>query len=252
MYIPGFLLRLERRNRARRFSLDELDVKLERYLDFEDGFFVEAGANDGVTQSNTLYFERFRRWSGLLVEPVPSLASRCQAVRSRALTANCALGSFAQRNTSVDMTYCNLMSVVDGAMPSAEAQAAHIELGVKVQNLKTYRLNVPCIPLSDLIDRYGIGRIDLFSLDVEGYEANALAGLDFARHRPRFMLIEARHREDIEAVINPFYEVAAELTARDILYRCKVETDSVVGFNASYASERKWSHLKALACLHER
>jgi hypothetical protein len=55
-----------------RFALDNLDVKLERYLDFDGGTFVEAGANDGVAQSNTLYFEWRRGWRGLLIEPCRS------------------------------------------------------------------------------------------------------------------------------------------------------------------------------------
>ena len=34
-----------------------------------NGLFVEAGAYDGETWSNTLYLERFRNWTGLLIEP---------------------------------------------------------------------------------------------------------------------------------------------------------------------------------------
>ena len=53
--------------RYSRLALDGLDAKLEQHLDFDGGFFVEAGANDGLTQSNTYYFERWRGWRGLLV-----------------------------------------------------------------------------------------------------------------------------------------------------------------------------------------
>ena len=37
---------------------------------YTPGFFVEAGAFDGATDSNTLHFELAHQWSGLLVEPV--------------------------------------------------------------------------------------------------------------------------------------------------------------------------------------
>ena len=37
----------------------------------KEGFFVECGALDGETRSNTLYFERHLNWSGLLVEADP-------------------------------------------------------------------------------------------------------------------------------------------------------------------------------------
>jgi hypothetical protein len=36
-----------------------------------NGFVVEAGANDGLTISNSLYFELKHNWTGLLVEPDP-------------------------------------------------------------------------------------------------------------------------------------------------------------------------------------
>jgi len=35
------------------------------------GFFIEAGAYDGVDYSNTLYFEKTLGWTGILVEPNP-------------------------------------------------------------------------------------------------------------------------------------------------------------------------------------
>lgn len=37
----------------------------------QNGFFIECGAYDGETRSNTLYLERFRGWSGLLIEADP-------------------------------------------------------------------------------------------------------------------------------------------------------------------------------------
>jgi len=36
------------------------------------GFFVECGALDGETRSNTLYLERYAHWSGLLIEADPT------------------------------------------------------------------------------------------------------------------------------------------------------------------------------------
>jgi hypothetical protein len=64
------------------FSLNQLDRKLEKYLDYDDGYFVELGANDGVTQSNSLYFEKYRNWRGLLVEPATRNFLKCLKNRS--------------------------------------------------------------------------------------------------------------------------------------------------------------------------
>jgi hypothetical protein len=36
----------------------------------ENGFFIEIGANDGKSHSNTLFFEEKRNWLGICVEPL--------------------------------------------------------------------------------------------------------------------------------------------------------------------------------------
>ena len=100
------------------FSLNELDLKLKPYLNFREGFFIEAGANDGVSQSNTLYFERYRSWKGLLIEPIPELAAQCRKNRPGCLVENCALVPFGFSEPQMAMSYCNLMSLVKGAMKS--------------------------------------------------------------------------------------------------------------------------------------
>jgi hypothetical protein len=48
-------------------ALHGMDVKLDEIIDRDAGFFVEAGAYDGYTQSNTYWLERGRGWRGLLV-----------------------------------------------------------------------------------------------------------------------------------------------------------------------------------------
>ena len=37
----------------------------------ENGFYVECGASDGEFLSNTLFMERYKNWTGLLIEPDP-------------------------------------------------------------------------------------------------------------------------------------------------------------------------------------
>jgi len=40
-------------------GLNGLDKKIEKYINFNNGFFCELGANDGITQSNTFFFEKY-------------------------------------------------------------------------------------------------------------------------------------------------------------------------------------------------
>ena len=203
------------------FSLNALDLKLAPYLDFDRGFFVEAGANDGVSQSNTLYFEKYHQWRGILIEPIPDLAAQCKRNRPRCVVENCALVPFNYPDSEVEMHYCNLMSLVKGAMKSPEKDLAHVTIGCEVQRLQTYDLRVPARTLTAILEQHAVTAIDLFSLDVEGFELNVLQGLDFDRYRPRFMLIEARFRAEIDSFLKSTYEPIAELSEHDVLYRAR-------------------------------
>jgi FkbM family methyltransferase len=203
-----------------RFALNELDAKLERHLDLDRGTFVEAGANDGIAQSNTLYFEAKRGWRGLLIEPEPRLAEQCRRYRPRAVVEAVALVP-AEHRGPVVLRYANLMSMVKGAMPTREEEDAHIAKGCEVQKIETYEVSVPAATLSSLLDKHGLRQVDLLSLDVEGYELSALQGLDLSRHRPRFILVEARYRDEVHAHLSGLYDLVEQLSFHDLLYRLR-------------------------------
>lgn len=207
------------RRRQERFALNDLDRHLEKYLDFDNGVFVEAGANDGIRQSNTLYLEGRRGWRGILIEAVPELYEECRRHRPLAKVMWAALAPPEQVSGELTIRYAGLMSVVKGSMRSAEEEDAHIDAGLKVQKLEAYETTAPCATLSDVLDQYGVSHVDLLSLDLEGFEAQALTGLDLSRHRPTYILVEARYRADVDARLLQHYEAVAELTHYDVLYR---------------------------------
>jgi len=50
------------------------DVFVAELLSFKkNGVFVDIGANDGVTISNTWYFEKELGWDGIAIEPIPQI-----------------------------------------------------------------------------------------------------------------------------------------------------------------------------------
>jgi FkbM family methyltransferase len=205
----------------RSFAQKKLDVKLERFLGFTGGFFVEAGANDGITHSNTVYFERHLDWTGLLVEPIPELAARCRRNRPACIVENCALVSLDYERPTIDMHYCDLMSIVRGARRSDEADREHLRAGKRLQEVEPYEVTVPASPLSSLFDRHGVTHCDLLSLDVEGFELSALKGLDLERHRPDWILVESWFGNEIEQYLGAHYEFVALFATRDVLFRAR-------------------------------
>jgi FkbM family methyltransferase len=185
--------------------------------------FVEAGAFDGFLQSNTYYFERIKGWTGLLVEPVPELSEACRRERPDSAVVRAALVPPELEGKPVTLTVASLMTLVHGAQGSPEADRAHASAGTRGGREPNYDIVVRGATLSTLLDEVGIGEIDLLVLDVEGYEPEALSGLDLERHAPRFVLVEMldtdRTRDRIERLIADRYELVEQLSPFDHLYR---------------------------------
>lgn len=200
-------------DRYSRMALHDLDRKLERHLDFDNGFFVEAGANDGLKQSNTYYFERFRAWHGILVEAHPVLAARCRRRRTNALVVQAALVGPGFPQPTIPLIEAGLMSAVPGAFDNAATMALHLDAARGFEQPVTGRsIDVPARTLSAVLDEaQAPAEFDLLSLDVEGYEPAVLRGLDLARYRPRFICVEVRDRPQIDALLSGAYAVAEVL-----------------------------------------
>jgi len=202
----------------------ELDKKLAKYLNFRNGFFIEAGANDGYAQSNTYYLEKKLGWRGVLVEAIPELYQRCRKRRKRSKVFHCALVADASVQPTVSMHFANLMSVVEGALKTPEAQREQIRSGLQMQFFPendSYTVEVPGRTLTSILDEVQPPPIDFFSLDVEGYELPVLKGLDLDRYRPKYILVEARFFDEVNAHLQPHYELVEQMTYHDYLYRTR-------------------------------
>ena len=207
-------------DRFSRPSLYDMDRKLEQYLPERNGFFVEAGANNGFLQSNTYHFERFRGWKGILVEGIPELYQQCVSERPNSRVFNCALVDHSFSESHVKMKYAHLMSLVQGALKDQAAEEEHLMQGQAVQaNVVSYEVEVPARTLTSILDECQVKSIDLLSLDVEGFELNVLKGLDFEKYRPKYILIEARFEHEIEEYISEIYTQVERLSYHDILYQ---------------------------------
>ena len=208
---------------GRYFSLNQLDRKLEKYVNYDDGYFVELGANDGVTQSNSLYFERHRGWRGVLVEPAPQNFLKCRQNRSVKSSIFCAACvSFGYSQEFVRIAYLNLMSTPISMESDIQDPRAHARLGDRFlgHGETIFEFGAVARPLNSLLQEADAPKlIDFLSLDVEGAELEVLKGVDHNAFRFKFILVECRDFTRLNAYLeSKKYQFVEKLSGQDYLF----------------------------------
>ena len=135
--------------------------------------FVELGALDGLTHSNTLAFERAFNMTGVLIEANPASCSKL--FRNRPQTHN--LCSAISNESTRSVTFER------GAWPAAFAGVEHMRPEYRKRrhwSKRLRRVQVPSSPLGKLLRAVGVAKIELFSLDVVGAELMALNTFDWS------------------------------------------------------------------------
>ncbi len=181
----------------RTMALYNLDIKLKKYLNFPNGFFIEAGANDGITQSNTKIFADYFGWKGLLVEPHYETYLKCKDNRPESIVVHGALVSSDYKDKFIKGDFNGSMTSSVAGMRERRYilnNSARMYI-LKILSLLKYRLTriknkVPVYTLEELLRKNNINKVDFISLDVEGYELEVFKGLNFETISPQYILCE--------------------------------------------------------------
>lgn len=209
------------------FGLRDLDRKLIEVIDNSPNYYIEIGANDGVSQSNTLALELFYGWRGLLIEPISSTFGKLKKNRSKRrnflLNSACVSRSYAEQ--TVDLLYSDLMSVALGLDSDVRDPVAHAFSGKKFLSPQdsTRVETVPATTMTRALEKAGAPtQIGLLSLDVEGAELEVLKGLDFRTYQIDWILVESRQVDRISALLSRNgYAVHSKLSHHDYLFTRK-------------------------------
>jgi len=221
-------LKIIKNNYKKYFGLNNLDKKIEIYLNYNDGFFVELGANDGISQSNTFHFERYKNWRGILIEPYPTNYLKCLKSRSRNNHIFCnACVSFDYKDRFVELIFSNLMTSSLGLESDIKNFTTHVYLDKK--NEYKFKFGAVATTLNNLLLKSKAPqKIDFLSLDVEGAEIEVLKGIDHNTYRFKFMLIECRDIDKLENYLELLeYELIEKLTEQDYLFVDKSEKELI-------------------------
>ena len=162
-----------------------------------DGFYIEIGGNDGITQSNTAFFEFYRNWKGILIEPSTKGYNLCKKNRPNSICVNkgCVSKYYIGNTAKGNFENNSLMASIDGIR-----QKGYDNTSITIA-VSTLEKILDAIDLTNL----NVKNIDFLSLDVEGYELEVLQGLNFDKYKPTYILVEI-YRQQFNSIINYLVE----------------------------------------------
>ena len=145
------------------FSQDKQGEFVDKYFQkFRNGIFLEVGAADGITFSNTLFFERERNWTGALIEANRKLYSSLVTLTRKAYIINVCLSLDDVINV-VSFLPAELLGGVEKPLIAEEMMGR-----VKNDYPDIKPEEVLCIPLYTILKAISMTHINFLSLDVEG------------------------------------------------------------------------------------
>jgi FkbM family methyltransferase len=212
----------------------ELELELEHIiahalLSHEEFFFIQIGANDGVSNDPIHKFIKRFEWSGILLEPLPEVFAELQktyAGNSRLKLLNAALSEEDGEKTIFSIR------MEEGVFKKAHqfssfSKKAVLGQGRWVENVERYveERQIAAISFDTLLREAGERHIDLLLMDTEGYDYTILKMIDFKRTSPTIVAYEHVHMSKAQQ-----NEIASLL--RDHGYRLTRDSLDTVAYKA--------------------
>jgi len=205
----------------------------------KNGFFVEAGADDFESDSNTVYFELKHNWSGILVEPNPTIYPVGLLKRRKAWGAGTCLGLTGRA------------SIEHFAQKAVEHGMAGL---VPEETEESFR--VQCFPLYSLILATGNRTVNYLSLDIEGAELQVLKSIPWDKVDIEVLTVESNHMGEVfpgsqdelreymkeQGYVLAYTVVIDDVFIRKDLYEGKYKPDSrmIERFEEKYSRMCHW------------
>jgi FkbM family methyltransferase len=192
----------------RHFVLDNLDISysqiqqdlLALYIHREVSaqntksrtpYFVEFGATDGVTLSNSYLLEKNYGWKGILCEPAKSWHTQLKSNRTAVIDLRCV---YTEDNNKLEFLETKI-----GELSTIAKFKKNDHLSSSRRNAKKYR--VQTVSLNSLLTEHQAPEyVDLLSVDTEGSEYEILSKLDFNQWQFGLITVEHNFRMERESI----------------------------------------------------
>ena len=197
----------------------DLGRYIQAFLQTDSATYFEAGAYDGIKQSNTLILNQKLGWKGLLVEPVPQYYRSCIENRPYDRVVNALLvepaGQDALKTIVVRGPMSSVQTVYSNRAISWARHAIKRLLNREPTRRPPTEISIQATTIDKICKENSVNELNFISLDIEGYEYNALLGATLNRFNTLGLLIECRPRmimDLIELLIPQNYVLADALS----------------------------------------
>ena len=207
-------------NSANLFVINVIDVYEKFFKNKQNGVFVDIGAHDGITLSNTYFFEKSMGWTGICVEPIPEVYNRLKKNRSCVCVQGCI---FDNRDSVPFLKISGWAEMLSGIMENYDPQhLKRIQWEIDLNGGQSEIINVKCYDLTDLLIDHHMHHIDYLSIDTEGGELGILQSIDFSRIDIDVIEVENNYHDPFQAFLEPLgYRKICELGPDDIYQKIK-------------------------------
>jgi FkbM family methyltransferase len=153
------------------------------------GFYVDVGAHHPLKLSNTALMH-FEGWDGINVEPRLDAIEEFEKYRPRALNLRAAIHN--------DLEFVTLHKFQGGRVDTVVPDRAR---GLSAKKKFIGEETVPAMSLNKLFDTYvpEVTHVNYLSVDIEGYDKEAILAFDLHRHRPDVICVEL-HKFDVHTL----------------------------------------------------
>ncbi|MBS0619980.1 MAG: FkbM family methyltransferase [Verrucomicrobia bacterium] len=175
---------------------------------FDGVTFIQIGSNVGVMSNDPLSpLILENNWQGIFIEPVPHIFEKLKqnyAGRENLYFENVAVSNsrktcpFYFVDDKAEYLQQNPQLISETGGPWGEQVGSfdrdHVLLskpGLPLSAIKT--IEVPCVTIEDILDKYRLKRLDVLHMDAEGHDGTILLSIDFMRIRPHILLFEHLH-----------------------------------------------------------
>lgn len=165
------------------------DKFIDEYLnEKQNGFFIEIGAHDGVSCSNTLFFEEFRNWKGICIEPGTEEFEKLSKNRKSINIKAC----ISDYDGESEYTYIEGYSMMLSGLSESYNFSHQNRISNEISHYggKVNKIKMPVYRLQSILNEHNITDVDYCSIDTEGSEFNIVKSIDFEKTNIKIFSIE--------------------------------------------------------------